>query len=108
MFSVELTCKPDEKDLIIAELWESGCAGITELTETALRAFFANDTADLRAALEVYGARWEQVEERDWVAIAHAKLEPMLIGERFFLTPVWRDDPAPAGRMRIVVNPGMA
>ena len=82
--------------------------GITELSETSLRAFFASDAPELRAAFDPYGARWEQVEERDWVAVAHARLEPMLVGERFFLVPVWRDDPAPAGRMRIVVNPGMA
>ena len=108
MFSVEFECEPEQKDLIIAELWELGCAGITELAETRLRAFFAADSADLRAALAPYAPRWEQVEEQDWVALAHARLEPMLVGERFFLAPVWRDDPTPAGRMRIVVNPGMA
>jgi ribosomal protein L11 methyltransferase len=108
MYSVELECEPEEKDLIIAELWEHGCAGITELTETSLRAFFAADSAEVRAALDPFGARWERVEERDWVAMAHARLEPMLVGQRFFLAPVWRDDPTPAGRMRIEVNPGMA
>jgi ribosomal protein L11 methyltransferase len=30
------------------------------------------------------------------------------VGERFFLVPEWLDDPAPAGRFRIAVNPGMA
>src|SRR5579872_7327945 len=100
MFSAELKCEPEQKDLIIAELWERGCAGITELDDTSLRAFFAADNAELHAALEPLGARWEPVEERDWVAIAHARLEPMLVGERFFLAPVWRDDPTPAGRTR--------
>jgi ribosomal protein L11 methyltransferase len=32
----------------------------------------------------------------------------MAVGERFFLVPEWRDDPAPEGRFRITVNPGMA
>jgi ribosomal protein L11 methyltransferase len=32
----------------------------------------------------------------------------MEVGARFFLVPEWRDDPAPAGRFRIAVNPGMA
>jgi ribosomal protein L11 methyltransferase len=32
----------------------------------------------------------------------------MEVGARFFLAPAWRDDPTPAGRFRIVVNPGMA
>jgi ribosomal protein L11 methyltransferase len=108
MYSVELECKPEEKDLIIAELWEHGCAGITELSDTSMRAFFPAAEPELRAAFDRYGARWEQVEEQDWVAVAHAHLEPMPVGERFYLVPVWRDDPAPAGRMPIVVNPGMA
>jgi ribosomal protein L11 methyltransferase len=30
------------------------------------------------------------------------------VGRRFFLVPEWRDDPAPEGRFRITVNPGMA
>jgi ribosomal protein L11 methyltransferase len=105
MFSIELECEPEAKDLIIAELWEAGCAGITELTDTRLRAFFSRITPDLRAR---FAGTWEQVEEQDWVALAHARLEPMLVGERFFLVPVWRDDPTPPGRMRIEVNPGMA
>jgi ribosomal protein L11 methyltransferase len=112
MFSVDLQCPAEQKDLIIAELWEYGCAGITELDETTdettLRAFFRSDTADLRGELARYGARWEQVEDQDWVALAHAKLEPMLAGDRFFLVPAWRDDATPPGRMRITVNPGMA
>jgi ribosomal protein L11 methyltransferase len=35
-------------------------------------------------------------------------LQPMPVGKRFFLVPEWRDDPAPEGRFRIQVNPGMA
>jgi ribosomal protein L11 methyltransferase len=35
-------------------------------------------------------------------------LQPIEVGERFFLVPEWRDDPAPEGRFRIAVNPGMA
>jgi ribosomal protein L11 methyltransferase len=105
MLSVELECEPDQKDLLIAELWEHGCAGITELSDTRLRAFFAAAGAGLR---QRFAGRWEQQDEQDWVALAHAKLEPMLVGDRFFLVPVWRDDPTPPGRMRIEVNPGMA
>lgn len=105
MFSVEFECEPETKDLIIAELWEAGCAGITELSDSRLRAFFSSATPELRAR---FTGHWEEVDEQDWVALAHAKLEPMLVGERFFLVPVWRDDPTPPGRMRIEVNPGMA
>ena len=45
---------------------------------------------------------------RDWVQSARDLLQPMEVGARFFLAPDWRNDPTPAGRFRIVVNPGMA
>jgi len=32
----------------------------------------------------------------------------MLVGERLFLAPEWRDDPTPEGRLRIGINPGLA
>jgi ribosomal protein L11 methyltransferase len=42
------------------------------------------------------------------VQSARDLLQPMEVGARFYLAPAWRDDPTPAGRFRIVVNPGMA
>jgi ribosomal protein L11 methyltransferase len=47
-------------------------------------------------------------EDRDWVQSARDLLQPMEVGERFYLVPEWRDDPTPPGRFRIAVNPGMA
>src|ERR1039458_7126396 len=41
-------------------------------------------------------------------AIGPRSSAPMEVGRRFFLVPEWRDDPAPPGRFRIAVNPGMA
>src|SRR5436309_2521261 len=102
MYSAEFECTPEDKDLLIAELWERGCRGITELPDSSLRAFFDEIPDSFR------DADWEPVEEQDWIAYARTMLEPMLVGERFFLVPEWRDDPAPPGRFRIVVNPGMA
>jgi ribosomal protein L11 methyltransferase len=54
------------------------------------------------------GSTLREEEDRDWVRAARDLLQPMEVGERFFLVPEWRDDPAPAGRFRMVVNPGMA
>src|SRR5215831_5769838 len=108
MFSLEINCDADDRDLLIAELWEHGSAGIVELDPWTVRAFF-EETAD-RAGLRVLypGAR-ERVEgQRDWVQASRDLLQPMEVGRRFFLVPEWRDDPAPEGRFRIVVNPGMA
>jgi ribosomal protein L11 methyltransferase len=106
MFSLEIDCDPEDRDLLIAELWEHGSAGIVELSTTRVRAFFEGER---RALLARYpGSSLREEEDRDWVQSARDLLQPMEVGERFFLVPEWRDDPAPAGRFRIVVNPGMA
>jgi ribosomal protein L11 methyltransferase len=108
MFSLEIACNPEHHDLLIAELWEQGCAGISELNEGRMRAFF-EDTADRASLLTRYpdaAARTE--EQRDWVEAARDLLEPMSVGARFFLVPEWRDDATPPGRFRIRINPGMA
>ena len=106
MFSLEIEFDPDDRDLLIAELWEHGSAGIVELSPRRLRAFFEGDRKSL---LGLYpGALLREEEDRDWVQSARDLLQPMEVGERFYLVPEWRDDPTPLGRFRIVVNPGMA
>jgi ribosomal protein L11 methyltransferase len=106
MFSLEIEFDPEDRDLLSAELWEHGSAGIVELSPRKLRAFF---DADRKALIARYpGSTLREEEDRDWVQSARDLLQPMEVGERFFLAPEWRDDPAPAGRFRIVVNPGMA
>ncbi len=108
MFSLEIDSPAQSRDLLIAELWEQGCAGIVELDDRRLRVFFEN-AADLPDLLERYpGALSRTEEQRDWVQSARDLLQPMLVGTRFFLVPEWRDDPTPAGRLRIAINPGMA
>ena len=108
MYSLEIDCDPDDRDLLIAELWEHGSAGIVELNPQRLRAFFEDGT-DRNALLRMYpGAGFRLEESRDWVQSARDLLQPIAVGQRFFLVPFWRDDPAPAGRFRIPVNPGLA
>ena len=108
MFSLEIECDPEDRDLLIAELWEQGSAGIAELDERRLRAFF-EDSADRGALLRLYPGAASRIEEqRDWVQSARDLLQPMVVGSRIFLVPEWRDDPTPPGRLRITVNPGMA
>jgi ribosomal protein L11 methyltransferase len=114
MFSLYLECRQEEKDILVAELWERGSAGITESevagSRTGLRAFFAADSQapQLEQDFSSWSARCAPETSRDWVAVAQSLLEPQCVGSRFFLVPKWRDDPTPAGRFRIVVNPGMA
>jgi ribosomal protein L11 methyltransferase len=108
MYSLEIDCDPEDRELLIAELWEQGSAGMAELSASRVRAFF-DDEVDRAGLLERYpGAITRVEEERDWVQSARDLLQPMNVGHRFFLAPEWRDDPAPEGRFRITVNPGMA
>lgn len=108
MFSLEIDCDPDDRDLLIAELWEQGSAGIVELDAQRVRAFF-EDGADREGLLKMYPGAGLRVEEpRDWVQAARDLLQPMEVGARFFLVPEWRDDLTPPGRFRITINPGMA
>jgi ribosomal protein L11 methyltransferase len=108
MFSLEIDFHPEDRDLLIAELWEHGSAGIVELSERSVRAFFEDGT-DRATLLRLFpGATLRVEEERDWVASARELLQPMEVGRRFFLVPEWRDDPAPPGRFRIAINPGQA
>jgi ribosomal protein L11 methyltransferase len=108
MFSLEIDCDPEDRDLLIAELWEQGSAGIVELNPQTVRSFFEDDV-NRAALMNLFpGARHRQEEVRDWVQSSRDLLQPMEVGRQFFLVPEWRDDPAPEGRFRIAVNPGMA
>jgi ribosomal protein L11 methyltransferase len=108
MFSIEIKCPPDRNDLLVAELWAEGSAGIVELEGGGLRAFFEDDADRAALAGRFHAVSWRREEQRDWVALSQANWEPLLVGERFFLVPEWLGDRAPEGRFRIAVNPGMA
>lgn len=111
MFSLELECAQAEKEMVIADLWEAGSSGIVELEDRSaaacLRAFFDDDS--LRPALHTrFGGELKDADTRDWVAFAREHLQPMEIGQRLFVIPEWRDEPTPPGRIRIVINAGLA
>ena len=85
MFSLEIECDPDDRDFLIAELWEQGSAGIVELDGRRVRAFF-EDAAQSEHLMRMYpGATLRTEEQRDWVESARELLQPMEAGARFFL-----------------------
>lgn len=110
MFSLELRTGPEQRDLLIAELWDAGSVGIVELDEERVRAFFEDEAgcASLEARFAEFHPASRREQERDWVAYSREIWRPILAGARFFLVPEWLDDPTPPGRFRIAVNPGMA
>lgn len=111
MFSLEVESEGEAKDLLIAELWEQGSTGIVETDlpggRCLLRAFFEDD-ADAESLATRFGSRVERYAPRDWVGLSRADWEPLCVGARFYLVPEWLDRPAPSGRLRIDINPGLA
>jgi ribosomal protein L11 methyltransferase len=107
MFSLDLECTQATHDLLIAELYEAGSVGITELSDTSLRAFFDDEQSAEASGLR-FGVTPQPADTTDWVTEAQQSLQPTLVGERFFLVPEWRNDPTPEGRFRIQVNNGLA
>ncbi|MES1262132.1 MAG: 50S ribosomal protein L11 methyltransferase [Acidobacteriota bacterium] len=111
MFSIDLDCKQSDKEITIADLWEAGSTGIIEVEDgddiARLRAFFDND-AHQAALLHRFGGEAQPADTRDWVAFAREHLKPMEIGQRIFVIPEWREEPTPPGRIRIVINAGLA
>lgn len=99
----------DESEIVAAELWECGSTGIVD-EGRVLRAFFDADAdvAALLARFARFAPRRTDHAPRDWVAESRATWEPFAAGDRFWLVPEWRDDPAPPGRVRVPVNPGLA
>src|SRR3974390_1632749 len=109
MFSLQLRIREEDQDSVVAELWERGTTGIVQREET-LEAFFEGET-DRGTLLDQFAAfspRIAPCGEDDWVRRTEDSFPPQLIGERFFLVPPWNSDPAPAGRMRLEINPGLA
>jgi ribosomal protein L11 methyltransferase len=109
VFSLFLHCTPSEEDLLVADLWEQGTAGVAD-EPGGLRAFFEDEARapSLLHRFRRLAPRLRMESEIDWAQVSRDSWPPALVGERFFLVPPWRDDPAPPGRLRLEIYPGMA
>lgn len=106
MYSLHLRCSPEDVDVLSGELWEAGTVGIRELEDGLIAGFETNDErANLLAR---FGGRWTQEDATDWIDATHRAWPPRLIGNRIFLAPPWCTDATPAGRIRLIHNPGLA
>lgn len=106
MHCLWLECGTGDRDFLLADLYGRSTLGVTEHDlpggRVKLQAFFDRplDVDDW----STFAPRWESVrQDAEWLSP-----EPLLVGERLFLVPEDRDDPAPAGRLRLPVHLGMA
>jgi len=113
MYSLRLTCSRERSEWVSAELWEAGTVAIREIDadeEVVLIAGFETNAAapDLLARFSDYSPEWRHEAAIDWVAATQAAWPSRAVGQRLFLAPPWCEDLTPAGRVRIVHNPGLA
>ncbi len=107
MHILRLEAPPEEKDHLIAELWELGTTGIIEEDNPSLLCAFFTEPFDA-AGFAPFNARWERAEDCDWVEVAQSQWHPVEIGASLFLAPAWTSAPTPPGRIRIDMDPGRA
>jgi ribosomal protein L11 methyltransferase len=108
MHTLAVECAEGDRDWLIAEFYERGTLGVIETDmpggRVVLEAFF-----EARFDPEPF-ARWTPAwrvrtpDAESW----QAAWEPLCVGERFFLVPAWRGDPAPSNRLRLEIHAGMA
>ena len=68
----------------------------------------APDPAALAGFPGVRLVRVERFADEDWLARSREGFGPIQVGRGFHIRPLWEDGPAPAGRVAIAVNPGLA
>ena len=105
MFVVRHVDRPDNEDVLIAELWECGTTGIIE-EDGGIRAFF-EDQSQLNR-FDAYAPEVREEKPADWAQVTRDAWPAMAVGQRFFLTPPWCLEATPEGRLRLPIHPGMA
>jgi ribosomal protein L11 methyltransferase len=113
MYSLHLYCPPGDVELLSSELWDEGTIGVREIDHgDDVRLIAAFETNDRRAYLLTRFAQhqpaWEHEEDVDWVQYTKDAWPGRAVGESLFLAPPWCEEPAPAGRIRLIHNPGLA
>lgn len=98
-----------DEDLLVADLWECGTLGIVGRDE-CLQAFFdhSQDPAALLDRFAVFQPELRQEADVDWEQKTRDAWPPLPIGQKLYLVAPWNTEPAPEGRLRLEIEPGMA
>jgi ribosomal protein L11 methyltransferase len=113
MYFLRLTCPATEVENVSGELWDAGTAGIQEIDydhETLLLAGFEtnDDRVGLLERFVLYAPEWEHDDTTDWIACTKEAWPPRCVGQQLYLAPPWSEVLTPAGRHRVIHNPGLA
>jgi len=114
MYFLRPTCDSSQVDLLSVELWEAGTLGIREIVDsqdsTTLEAVFEENSARDRLLEQFRSLQpaWRHVPDNDWVQHTKQAWPGRAIGRRLFLAAPWCLAPTPAGRERVLHNPGLA
>ena len=103
MYSVVFAHTLDTFDALVEQLWAHGTSGIIEHA-TTLEAFFE----DPGVVAHLNPLNITEAENVDWEQYTKDSFPAAEVGTRFFLAPPWSVEPTPAGRIRLVINPGLA
>ena len=111
MYVLTLDCSEAEAEILSADLWEHGATGILEESPMAsrcrLRAWFA-DPDGLLDRFKPFNPTLAVEIPRDWEAEVRQAWQPFCVGQHLYLAPEWDESPAPSGRRRLTVHPGLA
>ena len=109
MFSLLLKCGPEGMERLSEEIWLLGADGAVEETD-GLRVFFGDDSRaeEVTSKLVSYSPEWRAEPEIDYEVRTRESFPALEIGSKFFLVPPWSEAGTPEGRVRLVVEPGMA
>ena len=100
----------NERDLLIASLWDAGATGITEEPRRVARLLRSRERIE-RFCSEHFAdfkPPFSEEEDHDWVRLAQDQWQPFPVGERFYLGPGLARRSAPEGDCGCRMHPGMA
>jgi ribosomal protein L11 methyltransferase len=105
MVALAVECAAAEAEARSMALWDAGACGIQEEDlpggRVRLRAFFDVLSEGVEGDVE-------EVEDLDWEQAARDAWTAFPVGERLWLAPEWDAAPAPDGRLKLVIHPGLA
>ena len=115
-----LSVEKQNPDLISHYLFEQGCSGIEEISESRWKVYFPGDLdeprqQDLRQALSADPFRlpesrllFAREESRDWMAEWKAHFKPLRVGRRILVTPPWEQPGTGGDLIQVIIDPQMA